>query len=355
MIRINNPLVGSGPLTGPNLPQPVAMTDRNAHMADVIREERFWCRRGTAADWASVNPTLGPAEIGVEIDTGRMKVGDATTPWNSLDYFVPGASEVTYNNVSSGLAATNVQTAIDEIAAGGGGGGGSNIFAEASGSWDFSREGVVTSSATGTSFVTNSAVPHAYIAGAGATATLTSVAGVPGICTLSTGTATNGYARLFFCPPVIMLGGGEIAYRSRFRIPTLSDVTNRFGVGIVMANVISGAGLQRIGAIYVDDTNSGQWVAQAIDGVGTATTNTTIAPTANTWIVTEIRPNAAGTSFELFIGPDSGAMATAGTVASNLPTVALGLSVQITKALGTTARTVEVDLADFRQTFTASR
>jgi hypothetical protein len=322
-------------------------------MADVITFQRFWQRRDTAAAWSAANPTLAAGEFGFETDTGYLKIGDGTTLWNALDYFPLIAADMPYNNVTSGLAATTVQAAIDELAAGGGGGGGSDPFAVASESWDFVEQGVVTSTNTGSTFVTNGSVPVAYFSGANAGASISSAAGAPGIAVLTTGTTSTGYSRLFFCPPCIILGSGEIAYRARIRIPTLSTGTERFGVGVTMANVISGAP-QRISAVYFDNVNSGQWVADAI-GAGTTTTNTSVAPTANTWMVLEIRPNAGGTSWELFIGANSGAMASAGTVASNLPTVALGLSVQITKTVGSTARTVEVDLASFSQTFTATR
>ena len=47
--------------------------------------------------WTENNPVLGPAEPGVEIDTGRFKLGDGHTRWNDLNYFVPvnpgGASD----------------------------------------------------------------------------------------------------------------------------------------------------------------------------------------------------------------------------------------------------------------------
>lgn len=48
-------------------------------------------RRGTAAGWTSANPTLKAGELGVETDTGRAKVGDGSTAWNSLDYVDIGA------------------------------------------------------------------------------------------------------------------------------------------------------------------------------------------------------------------------------------------------------------------------
>lgn len=47
---------------------------------------RVQVRRGTASGWTSANPTLYAGEIGFETDTGRIKIGDGTTAWTSLDY-----------------------------------------------------------------------------------------------------------------------------------------------------------------------------------------------------------------------------------------------------------------------------
>ena len=43
-------------------------------------------KRGLSTDWAEKNPVLLAAEIGVEIDTNKFKIGDGTTAWNSLAY-----------------------------------------------------------------------------------------------------------------------------------------------------------------------------------------------------------------------------------------------------------------------------
>lgn len=43
-------------------------------------------RRNTAAGAAASNPTLAQGEPGLETDTGYVKIGDGTTPWNSLPY-----------------------------------------------------------------------------------------------------------------------------------------------------------------------------------------------------------------------------------------------------------------------------
>lgn len=45
----------------------------------------------TAANWTSNNPTLGVGELGVESDTGRMKVGDGVTAWTALPYLLAEA------------------------------------------------------------------------------------------------------------------------------------------------------------------------------------------------------------------------------------------------------------------------
>ena len=43
-------------------------------------------RGGTALEMSNGNPLLLPREIAVEIDTGKMKVGNGTDNWNSLPY-----------------------------------------------------------------------------------------------------------------------------------------------------------------------------------------------------------------------------------------------------------------------------
>ena len=45
---------------------------------------KFQFRKGTSAQWASTNPILLSGEPGYETDTGKMKLGDGVTHWNSL-------------------------------------------------------------------------------------------------------------------------------------------------------------------------------------------------------------------------------------------------------------------------------
>lgn len=47
---------------------------------------RIQLRRGTATEWTAANPTLAPGEMGVELDTGKFKVGNGIQHWVDLPY-----------------------------------------------------------------------------------------------------------------------------------------------------------------------------------------------------------------------------------------------------------------------------
>jgi len=63
----------------------------------MAKHDTIKLRRGTAASWASSEPqpdgeVLRLGEPGYEKDTGKLKIGDGVTGWNSLPYFADGAS-----------------------------------------------------------------------------------------------------------------------------------------------------------------------------------------------------------------------------------------------------------------------
>ena len=49
---------------------------------------RIQLRRGTASEWTASNPTLSAGELGFETDTGKFKIGNGSSLWNALDYFL---------------------------------------------------------------------------------------------------------------------------------------------------------------------------------------------------------------------------------------------------------------------------
>lgn len=55
--------------------------------------------KDTAANWTSANPTLPQGVLAYETDTGKMKLGDGTTAWNSLSYHYDPNGGVTLADV----------------------------------------------------------------------------------------------------------------------------------------------------------------------------------------------------------------------------------------------------------------
>jgi len=47
-------------------------------------------RNGTAAEWTAANPVLAVGELGVEYDTGKMKIGNGVANWATLIYVGTG-------------------------------------------------------------------------------------------------------------------------------------------------------------------------------------------------------------------------------------------------------------------------
>lgn len=58
-------------------------------------------RRDTAARWTTSNPILGDGEQGYETDTKKMKIGNGTSTWTQLPYFLPSSSTFFQGGVPS--------------------------------------------------------------------------------------------------------------------------------------------------------------------------------------------------------------------------------------------------------------
>ena len=51
-----------------------------------VLESRIQLRNDTVANWSAVNPVLLKGEIGIEIDTRKIKIGDGIVAWENLKY-----------------------------------------------------------------------------------------------------------------------------------------------------------------------------------------------------------------------------------------------------------------------------
>ena len=63
-------------------------------MAEKTINTRIQLRNDLAATWNSENPVLKKGEIGIEIDTRKMKVGDGITAWKALSYMGADANDI---------------------------------------------------------------------------------------------------------------------------------------------------------------------------------------------------------------------------------------------------------------------
>ena len=57
-------------------------------------------RRDTAALWTSIDPTLAQGELGMETDTGKLKIGNGTTTWKNLTYLATTVSPPDWSSVT---------------------------------------------------------------------------------------------------------------------------------------------------------------------------------------------------------------------------------------------------------------
>jgi hypothetical protein len=63
---------------------------------------RFLLRSYSKAYFAATNDILKEREIGRELDTGRCKVGDGSTPWNDLGYTALGLGDIDLSTLNDG-------------------------------------------------------------------------------------------------------------------------------------------------------------------------------------------------------------------------------------------------------------
>jgi hypothetical protein len=53
-------------------------------------------RNDTAASWSNVNPVLAQGELGIERDTGLIKIGNGSATWANLAYSSVASSEISF-------------------------------------------------------------------------------------------------------------------------------------------------------------------------------------------------------------------------------------------------------------------
>jgi hypothetical protein len=258
------------------------------------------------------------------------------------------ASDVPYDNATSGLTASDVQAAIDEIAAVSAPTVDPTTILPWGDHFETAFAAVTASGLAGNSYVS--------ISGAGATAVkdASALSNARGVISLQTGTTSSGAAVAVaganavspstgFSHDVV----GAYKFKAKAYPTTLSVSAQRFWAAVGVSNVPLSALPDSTGASrawhcfrYKDDVNSGNWVAQSSWNGASETTNTSVAAINTDFQEFEIRVNAANNSVTFYI---NGALVATHTT-NLVPTATIVLPfVGIQKTVGGTSRTLLSD------------
>lgn len=184
--------------------------------------------------------------------------------------------------------------------------------------------------------------------------TIPSEAGHPGIIQGQTGTSATGRAGIRGNTATLLLGNGEFYWHGIVRIPTLSTSGERYSFRIGTGDADTGEHTDGVYFEY-DEAVDAHWQAvSANNSTRTKTVISSVTVTAGQWYNLRILVNAAGTSVRYFI--DNVLVATHTT---NIPTATgretSAVNVTMVKSVGTTSRTWDLDVYEWRLEFTTPR
>lgn len=294
----------------------VTTTTEQAGIATTKANEANASAIAAAASAASIN--LPDIEVG---DAGKILQVNVGEDGYDLEVLATGADDISYDNTESGLVATDVQAAIDEVA------GISDVFVD-------QFEVDITTSLGSTGDMSTVAGIHAV----STTGSGSSVTRAQGTTILSTGTTTTGDATFFKDGSAINFDTKKVV-SARVLLSTASDGTNTFTARFGLCNsgnfTTFGAGFR-----YSSTENGGNWVAFCTMSSVSSVVNTIIAPSfgsyaSNTGQILSVELTAADCKFYI-----NGVLVA--TITTNVPTlvVARAPGIQIVKSAGTTSRDI---------------
>lgn len=252
------------------------------------------------------------------------------------------ADLIGYDNAISGLTATDVQAAIDELVTGAGletfDPAVSSIFME-----DFLSQ-LTSSTNNGTSFVAT-AGPVAYNSSGSGSANLANSTFGTGVVNLHTGNTATGLVRLFSTGgAIITLNPSTVSrFKHRCFFNALSTSSQRYSFQCGLRDVITGSSTSSIVAEYLESASPNWRLNVTVGGVSTVYTSS-IAVTSPAYIIIELVINGPAGTVDLYV---DGVLAA--THSGSLPTTGMGLSTALTKSVGTTDSFVGVDFHYFKR------
>jgi len=82
-------------------------------MAERTINSKVQQRNDTAANWLLVNPVLLRGELGIELDTGKMKIGNGSSDWATLPYLGVGITQADILNFAYPVGSIKITTTAE--------------------------------------------------------------------------------------------------------------------------------------------------------------------------------------------------------------------------------------------------
>lgn len=211
----------------------------------------------------------------------------------------------------------------------------------------------------GNSNVDNSMPIAVSGAGSSALQIVNTFIGRAGILELSTGSTGTGAARTTNSNVTlgqILVGWGTIYLETDIYLPAISTVTQEYAIVCGFFDTTALSKTNSIRFLYdragstAGSSPSPNWQIVCSNAGTNTFTTTIITAAAATWFKLGILINAGGTSVDYFINGTN-----IGTIATNIPTVAMGFGNQIIKSVGGTPSLLDIDYYLVNEEFTTPR
>lgn len=273
----------------------------------------------------------------------------------------PAESEVTFTDITTNNASTSAHGFLKKL---------SNVateYMDGTGAWSTPAGQSTRNLATGShlsydfrGFNGSSSgvegVPYASTNGTATSVALQgSTAGKPGIlrCTSGTSAAAWGSWQVDAATPSHLLGNGPMTLQVGFRIPTLSNGTNRFSAVIATLTDSINNFTNAIVARCRDDVNSGAMVLEGrVGGVVTSANGSTVLAGNTDYVATLVITST--TDVELYLRTYGGADNLEASLTTGIPTAAMFIAGGSYRVLGN-GGSVDFDFFQYDQEFTSQR
>lgn len=302
----------------------------------------LWVYETSSSKWKHETLASAGVAAAVHVHSGA----DITSGTVGIAYLPTGTSGTTVALGNHTHAAADITSGTIATARLGTGTANSSTYLRGDQTYSQPRIEPATMAVTFSDFYGAGALPFtAMNAGSGSTISWTDNGNAdhPGLANLSTGTTSTGRAAVGTNNQNAFVFGTRTHVFESVVLTTanLSSATQTYYVEAGFFDSLTGGVSYGAYFTYTDGVNSGKWLCNCSDGLGSTSTDSGITVAASTYYRLRVEVNAAASSVLFLI--DNSIVA---TITANIPNGTsnrLGLAVNIRKTVGATAREVRAD------------